>query len=143
MSNLLRILGCAALLGPAALTGCSGGTTPAPSPEDPVSTATETPVSVAATLEGRAPALNHLRITACPSGEGDLEAAGAVRNRGKGVADYVVTVTWLAEDGAALERVETTVEDVRPARGARWTAQVTLDEPATSCTTTLARGTLP
>lgn len=127
------------------LGGCSGGgSDPEPtSTSSGAASATESAVPASATLEGREPALKHLRITACPSGEGDLEATGTIRNRGKDAADYVVTVSWLDEGGSVLESVETTVEDVKPATNAPWKASATLDERAGSCTTTLARGTLP
>jgi hypothetical protein len=135
----------AALLAAPALVACSGGG----SDEPPADTASRAPATaaeaapVSSTLEGRTAALKHLKIAACPSGDGKLVAKGTVRNRGDEAADYVVTVTWLDEGGTALETVETEVTDVEPATNAPWKATAELDEPAGSCTTTLARGILP
>jgi hypothetical protein len=135
----------AALLVAPALVACSSGGTDEPSADKPskapASAAEAVPVS--STLEGRTPALKHLKIEACPSGDGKVVAKGTVRNRGDEVADYVVTVTWLDEGGKALETVESEVKGVKPATNAPWKATAELDEPAGSCTTTLARGTLP
>ncbi|GAA1943020.1 FxLYD domain-containing protein [Nocardioides hwasunensis] len=122
------------------LSACSGGDQPG-SP-DP-SAAGAPGEAVSAMLVDRKPALKHLKIASCPSGKGELEAAGSVRNRGDEAADYVVTVSWLDEGGSVLETVETTVEGVAPATNERWSASAELDEPAGSCTTTVARGTLP
>lgn len=135
----------ATLVAGAVLAGCSG----TDEPDEPRPTGSSSAPStggsapVSSTLVDRQVALRHLTITACPSGEGRLEATGSVRNRGDDTADYVVTVTWLDEDGATLASVETTVEDVAPATNEEWTASADLDEAAGSCTTAAARGSLP
>jgi hypothetical protein len=131
----------AALLGAGlvlALGGCGGDPEPAASPSPSASPS----ASAAPQLQGAVPALNHLRIDACPAGKGALEATGEVRNLGREAADYVVTVTWLDADGASLASATATLEQLPGKQSVPWSATADLAVPAVSCTTRVARGTL-
>lgn len=128
------------------LSACSdGGEEPSePSEQTSVEPSAADPAAASLTLQGREPAVEDLRISACPAGEGSLTASGAVRNRaGKKPIDYVVTVSWLDEGGAVLTTEETSVEDVERRASQKWSVEAEVAETAASCTTQAARGTLP
>ncbi len=146
-----------ALLG----TGCSGSTDDAPersetsgsapsatsSPETGAGSGAESESAAEPELP-KAPPLTKTQgatedVTlrgSCGLEPGEQDIGGRVKNPTGRSLDYVITVSWISDDGRVRGRAVASIDDVPPGAKRPWSATAEVADDATACVTNALRG---
>lgn len=76
----------------------------------------------------------------CGLEPGEQDVVGRVKNPTKKSLDYVITVSWVSDDGRVRGRAVAVLDDVRPGAEKPWNATAEVGDDASSCVTNALRG---